>query len=151
MTVSEEGVLVRELTKAAISYGWASTLFQMQQLINVLSTNPQTGDNRATEGFNALAAVTADQLGPTMQATYRIGDGLQRGMFDMMFGGFGALMPGSGSGCLGDGQSASAWDAGRSGGELPVSGPSWRDLAGQAAERPEHAPAGSGAGWGPMP
>jgi hypothetical protein len=77
---------VREFTKSVISYGWASAVFQLQQLSHVMTTNAATGNSAATDSYNALALATASQLGPTMQATFMAGDAMQRSMVNMMFG-----------------------------------------------------------------
>ncbi len=77
---------MREFTKSAISYGWASTCFQMQQLVNMFSIDPETRNSAATGAFNAVAEATAARLGPTLRSTYRAGDAVQRGMVNMMFG-----------------------------------------------------------------
>jgi hypothetical protein len=81
---------VREFTKAALSYGWASTLFQVQQLGNVFTTNPETGNSAATDAYNDVARATAQQLSPALQATYRVGDAVQRSMVNIMFGAMGS-------------------------------------------------------------
>jgi hypothetical protein len=159
---------VREFTKAAISYGWSNTVFQMQQLVNVLAGSAGDGPS-ATDAFTALTECTVQQLGPTMRATFRAGDAMQRGMVNLMFGSVGL------GGC------SDARTAGRRGG-IPTSSadspqssfrlssrpsassaprgvtPSWRDLRRQAAadSAPAYDEAESGyaaepQGWGPMP
>jgi hypothetical protein len=160
---------VREFTKAAISYGWSTTCFQMQQLVNLLSMDPETQNSSATTAFNAVAEATAAQLGPTMRATYRAGDAMQRGVVNMMFGMAGNWMPGCGD--ARGGRAAQLADPGVEGGFEPprsasglASGrtparPSWRQPRRPDAGRgPEPAtigvPEAAGAalaGWGPMP
>jgi hypothetical protein len=165
-----KGGRVREFTKAAISYGWSTTCFQMQQLVNLLSMDAETQDSSATTAFNAVAEATAAQLGPTMRATYRAGDAMQRGMVNVMFGMAGNWMPGCGD-ARGARRTAQLADAGAEGGFEPLrsaSGhaggrppvrPSWRQPQRPNAGRGQEpaamgAPDAGGAavaGWGPMP
>ena len=161
---------MREFTKAAISYGWSSTCFQMQQLVNMFSTDPGTENSTATTAFNAVAEATAAQLGPTMRATYQAGDSMQRGMVNMMFGMAGTWMPGcndaggqrragqldSASGAGFDPtRSASGFASGR-----PAARPSWRQPRRPDAVQHGLEPVAVGTsdaggaaapGWGPMP
>ena len=142
---------MREFTKSVLSYGWASTMFQVQQLTNVFTTNPETGNSVATDAYNELARATAQQLSPAMQATYRVGDAMQRSMVNMMFGAMGS------------------WDTTDCRDSKPAPGatrqplrPSWRDPARLEFRRPAPVPVASGPqpvtsassatqGWGPMP
>jgi hypothetical protein len=153
---------VREFTKAAISYGWASTCFQMQQLVNMFSSDPETRNSTATGAFNAVAEATAAQLGPTMRSTYRAGDAMQRGVVNMMFGMAGNWMPAC-DGSRGQRRAAVLADqsAGRGFDALGSATvrPSWRQPR-QAEARPRLEPVGGGMsdaggaaapGWGPMP
>jgi len=162
---------VREFTKSVISYGWASTVFQVQQLANVMTTNPDTGNSAATDAYNELARATAQQLGPALHATYRAGDAMQRSMVNVMFGmvGMGSDSP-SGNRQSGSGHAATGTPA-RISASTPTGGatrPSWReprrpdaspirrpDPIPFAAPVPAAAAADSEArgaqGWGPMP
>lgn len=154
---------MREFTKAAISYGWSSTCFQVQQLVNMFSTDPETENSKATTAFNAVAEATASQLGPTMRATYRAGDAMQRGMVNMMFGTGGNWMPGCNDATdrRRGGQVHSASDAGpdstRSASGFAsgrtAARPSWRQPRSPEAVVVGTRDVGAAAvpGWGPMP
>jgi hypothetical protein len=148
---------VREFTKAVLSYGWASTMFQVQQLANVFTTNPETGNSAATDAYNELAGATAQQLSPAMQATYRVGDAMQRSMVNMMFGAMGSS---DSSDCR---ESRQPREVGAP--RQPLR-PSWRDPARADFRRPPAGPPKVGPqpvaagpidtraavqGWGPMP
>ena len=142
---------MREFTKAAISYGWASTCFQAQQLMNVLAIDPETQNSVATSAFNAVAESTAAQLGPTLRSTYRAGDAMQRGMVNMMFGVAGNWVPACGG--RRDGKPTP-----HSSSEHGLARPSWRQsrIAEKDSRRPDLLPSGdlagaSAPGWGPMP
>ena len=148
---------MREFTKAVLSYGWASTMFQVQQLTNGFTTNPETGNSAAADAYNEVARATAQQLSPTMQATYRVGDAVQRSMVNMMFG----VMGSSDSPNCREQRRAMDTDAPRQ----PLR-PSWRNAGRMNA--PGSAPGGASIaqpvagpvpvdmraavqGWGPMP
>jgi hypothetical protein len=77
---------MREFTKSMLSYTWATSMFGMQQMINLITPQGSRQRHSATEAFNNVTNGTAEQLGDTMRATYRLGDSLQRGMVDLMFG-----------------------------------------------------------------
>jgi hypothetical protein len=160
---------VREFTKAAISYGWSTTLFQIQQLANTLSGGSDAQEGSATDAFNAIAECTVQQLGPTMRSTYLAGDAMQRSAVNLVFN---ALGPFGNVDCasrvIGANLATPAVGAANpTGAPLPdrtldpsiAVRPSWRDLRrvprGPAVVRPvpqAEAPIGSDApGWGPMP
>jgi hypothetical protein len=71
-----------------LSYTWASSVFGMQQMLNLLSTQWRGEQHPATECFNSVTRCTAEQFGDTMRATFRTGDNIQRGLVDVMFGVF---------------------------------------------------------------
>jgi hypothetical protein len=152
---------VREFTKAAVSYGWSTTVFQMQQLLNVLSRTIDSQDSSATNALNAVAECTAQQLGPTLRGVYLTGDAMQRSVVNVMFGALGPLDctprvrrsddEASCSAAVGSGDQVGARRI-----EAPGARPSWRDLRLATRPGPARVPAeGSltpdAPGWGPMP
>lgn len=76
---------MREFTKSMMSYGWAMSLFGVQQVVNVLTPKGQQNQHPATEAFNEVADATREQMGDVLKSTYRAGDNVQRGMVDVMF------------------------------------------------------------------
>jgi len=76
---------MREFTKSILSYTWATSVFGMQQMINLLTPQGSRPRHPATEAFNNVTKGTADEFGEAARATYRLGDNLQRGMVDAMF------------------------------------------------------------------
>jgi hypothetical protein len=106
-------VIVREFTKSMMSYGWAMSVFGVQQMLNLFSMQPGRQGGKATDAFNNVTECTAEQLGDTMRSTFRAGDTLQRGMVNMMFG---MLMPWMmGSDCGPGGRRAGEGDRGARG------------------------------------
>jgi hypothetical protein len=102
---------MREFTKSMMSYTWGMSLFGVQQMVNVLTPPRQGQDHPATEAFNNVAQCAVEQMGDAMRATYRVGDNVQRGMADIMFGVFTLGMfdrggRGGGSGGSGGGRGA---------------------------------------------
>jgi haloalkane dehalogenase len=71
------------------SYMWAMSLFGAQQMLNLFSPS------RAADSFESVTSATEGELGNSLQSAFRAGDALQRGMIDLMFGGF---LPGAGGG-----------------------------------------------------
>jgi hypothetical protein len=78
---------MRDLTKSMMSYGWAMSVFGVQQMLNLMvpSTNSWS---KSTKAFNDVSRTTADTLDSTLKATFRAGDNFQSGLVDMIFGGF---------------------------------------------------------------
>lgn len=73
---------MRELTKSAIGYAWAMSLFGAEQAANVLSARPA---RRTGEAFYAVTRAVTDELGDLAWAAYQIGDKLQRDSVDLLF------------------------------------------------------------------
>ena len=71
---------MRELTKNLTSYAWATTLFSLQQMVNVFTPGKASGS------FNNVTKATEEEFGDTVKATFHAGDNLQRGLVDMTFG-----------------------------------------------------------------
>jgi hypothetical protein len=75
---------MRDLTKSMFSYGWAMSVFGAQQMMNLL--NPRDGMQNTTQSLQHVSTAAANELGGTLQGMFRAGDGLQRGLVDLMFG-----------------------------------------------------------------
>ena len=71
---------MREFTKSITSYTWAMSLFGLQQMINVFRPG------KATESFNNVTEATKEEFGDALNATFRAGDNLQRGLVDVTLG-----------------------------------------------------------------
>jgi hypothetical protein len=78
---------MRDLTKSMMSYGWAMSVFGVQQMVNLMFPSTDAW-GKATKSFNDVTQATADTLDSTLKATFRVGDNVQSGLVDMMFGGF---------------------------------------------------------------
>ena len=83
---------MRELTKSVMSYTWAMSVFGVQQMVSLFI--PRQGRSMAdsVDAINNVTGAATEQLGETMQSTFRAGDQLQRGVVDLMFG---AMMMGA--------------------------------------------------------
>jgi hypothetical protein len=89
---------MRDFTKNLFSFSWAMSLFGLKQLGNVL--NPQETLRGAPNTAKSLDSVTdavVDQFGRTLKQTFEVGDRLQGGIVDLMFGFLGVL-PGTSTG-----------------------------------------------------
>ena len=71
---------MREITKSMFSLGWAMSLLGMREMARLVS--PGRGDG---SGVDAVTRAAAEQLGESLQATYRAGDALQRAVVDTAF------------------------------------------------------------------
>ena len=78
---------MRDLTKAVTSYTWAMSVFGVQQTLNLFGLGGGGSWNRSTRSFCNVCNVTdtaTREMGETMQALFRGGDNLQRGMVDLL-------------------------------------------------------------------
>jgi hypothetical protein len=125
---------MREFTKSMLSYTWASSVFGMQQMLNLFATQWRGEQHPATECFNNVARCTAEQFGDTMRAVYRAGDNIQRGVFvDGLFSVLALGVFDRGRGGFGGGPSGGGWgDERRWGGER-----SWGDVRGYGRQATE--------------
>ena len=140
---------MRELTKSMMSCTWALSVFGAQQLLNLFAPGQgldQTG--KCGQSFDKVTDATAKTFdGPLMQA-FRAGDSMQRGLVDIMFGGFAA------GGCdpnrwmrMGSDAVRQATDAAnRTVRDTAQATANYADQATSGAGRPSN-----GEGWGPMP
>jgi hypothetical protein len=80
---------MRDFTKSMMSYSWATSMFSLQQMLNLLTPQGRDPTAKVTEAFNNVTAAVVEQLGDTMKETFRIGDRMQQEMVDMMLGNFG--------------------------------------------------------------
>jgi len=134
---------MREFTKSILSYTWATSVFGVQQMINLVTPQGSRQQHPATEAFNNITRCSTEEFGDAMRATYRLGDNLQRGMVDVFFsvatlGMFDRGGPrGGGSGSSSDvcGQTTEAFRQGVS-------------AMGQAADVVGQAVGGATSGWG---
>jgi hypothetical protein len=73
---------MRELTKSAISYAWAMSLFGAEQFANVLSARRS---ERTGEAFYTVTQAATEELGDILWAAYQVGDQLQRSSVNLLF------------------------------------------------------------------
>lgn len=78
---------MENLTKSMISFPWALSLFGVKQLVSPLG-RPASDDaeQASTETFNAVTEATEQRLNTVFDMTFKVGDSLQRGLVDMVFG-----------------------------------------------------------------
>jgi hypothetical protein len=145
---------MREFTKSMMSYTWATSVFSLQQMVNLLRPQGQRQSHPATDAFNNAAQRTAEQMGDTMRSTFRAGDQIQRGMVDAMFGVLTLGM--SGRGGQAGGGSGGGWGAGGGFGQQAAgmgqqAAEAFRQgvgAMGQAANVAGQAAGGAASGWG---
>ena len=79
--------MIRDLTKSALSFSWAMSLFGVEQLTNTLiPQSPSQPNHRATTAFDAVTHTAEEQLSGVLKGVFRAGDQLQRGIVDLTFG-----------------------------------------------------------------
>jgi hypothetical protein len=152
MSGSEEYVMIRELTKSALSFSWALSLLGIKQAISMGS-----GQN----GGDLLSPVTqmaVGQLDESMKGIYRSGDSLQSRMVDMAFSGMNPanwLNPGNWTN-LGNWTNPSNWartvqNYAAAAGQCGCTTPGAGENSASPGNDPTTAPGNSGAacGWGP--
>jgi hypothetical protein len=75
-----------ELTKSAISYSWAMSLFGSQQLANLVApADRRDPTRRAAAAFYSVTQATQNQFDDLVFASFQIGDEVQRGLVDLAF------------------------------------------------------------------
>ena len=79
---------MREWTKSMFSYGWAMSVFGVQQTMDMLTPN----QGSSAKAMQDVANAAASTLNSTMKSAYTAGDNMQRGMVDAMFGMMGGGM-----------------------------------------------------------
>ncbi len=123
---------MQDFTKSMLSFSWAMSLFGVQQVANLFTARaPDRTSSKAREAFDCVTQATKEQLGETLQETFKTADKLQREMMDMLFGAFMSR----------DQKSGTAPDSVQDTAGCCGTGMPW----GQG-EKPQ----GAG-GWGPMP
>jgi hypothetical protein len=80
---------MREFTKSLFSFSWAMSLFGARQMTGLLSRPGQGQTGGCVEAMDEVTKAMENQLGETLEQTFKAGDKLQRGALDMMFGMFG--------------------------------------------------------------
>ena len=78
---------MRDLTKSALGYTWAMSLFGVQQLANVLT--PPHGQShsarKVNDAFYSVTQATENQFGDLVFGAFQIGDEMQRGLVNLTF------------------------------------------------------------------
>jgi len=122
--------------------------FGVQQVVNLLTPNG-VGDpcNKTVQAFKAVTDATTNVLDGSLKEAFKVGDSLQKGMVDLMFGG-----------ALAGGLDPNRWA--RAGGNVLQS---LTDVVARAGSRTntdqtdQHQPSAAstadspGSNWGPMP
>ncbi|HEY1381558.1 MAG TPA: hypothetical protein VGF55_32470 [Gemmataceae bacterium] len=73
------------LAQSALSFLWAQSLFGTQQLAGALAPPSAGRPARPVTALDAVAHVTAAELGGLLRQVYRVGDVLQRGAVNVTF------------------------------------------------------------------
>lgn len=73
-----------ELSKSALRYSWAMSLFGVKELANLL-TPGRGGVRRAQAAFYSVTQATEDEFGDPLRAAFELGNDLQREFVDLTF------------------------------------------------------------------
>lgn len=76
---------MREFTKSIFSYTWSSSLFGLQQMVNLVTPQGERRTQQVTESFEKITKATAGEMGDVVRGTFKVGDDLQRKSVDVMF------------------------------------------------------------------
>lgn len=77
---------MRELTKSTLSYTWATSLFGVQQAVNLLAPSDWPRPGREASGaFFSVKQATQNQFGDLVFGAFQIGDEVGRGLTDLFF------------------------------------------------------------------
>jgi hypothetical protein len=145
---------MRDLTKSMMSYGWAMSVFGLQQMVNLM-TPGQSGDpcGKAAKAFNDVTQATTDTLDSSLKAAYDAGNNMQSGVIDMMFGGFMAAGMDPGRWMrMGNEALQSMGTAGMQAAQAAAGAATGTTRAAPgASQAPTGSTGSSSSGWGPMP
>ena len=75
-------MIMRDLTKSAMSFTWAMSIFGMKQMTEAFLPGKITD---AAQSFQPVTKAAVDTFGNTLKAAFQAGDAFQRGAFDIMF------------------------------------------------------------------
>jgi hypothetical protein len=86
---------MQQFTKSMFSWGWAMSVFGMQQAIDIAGglTGAKDGAATAARRFDNVAAAATAEVGQSMRAALDTGNNLQRGMVDALFSGMSMMDP----------------------------------------------------------
>src|SRR5262245_44953826 len=75
---------MRDMAKSAMSLPWVLSMFGIQQIANMMM--PANGDNAggAAKAFDAVSQAAEQQLDGWLKTTYNVGNGIQKGVIDLM-------------------------------------------------------------------
>jgi len=73
---------MRDLTKSAISFGWAMSIFGMRQFTEAFIPGRTAV---AADSFEPVTQAAVDTFGEALKVAFQVGDALQRGAIDAMF------------------------------------------------------------------
>lgn len=76
---------MREFTKSIFSYTWSSSLFGLQQMINLFTPQGWREPRRSAQSFEKITKVTAEEMGDAARGAFKVGDDMQRRGVDIMF------------------------------------------------------------------
>src|SRR5215470_18916638 len=74
-------LMIRDLTKSAVSFSWALSLLTLKQALNLVTPGKQGGRDL----FGPMTQVAVGQLDESMKGFHRSGDTMQSRMVDMTF------------------------------------------------------------------
>ena len=76
---------MRQFTKSILSYTWSTSLFGLQQMVNLFTPQGWRQTQRAAESLDKITRVTAGEMGNIVESTFKVGDNLQRTGVDITF------------------------------------------------------------------
>jgi hypothetical protein len=76
---------MRDLTKSALSYTWAMSLFGAQQAANLLAPRRGRSAREAQDACYSVRQSAQNQFGDLVFGAFQIGDEVQRGLTDLFF------------------------------------------------------------------
>jgi len=75
---------MREVAKSVVTLPWAMSMFGVQQMANLVSPPPAGRTQGATEALDTVSKAAEAHLDGWLKSTFSVGDGVQRGLIDVM-------------------------------------------------------------------
>lgn len=82
---------MRELAKSLMSYGWAVSVYGVQQMANLITM--REGPAAKAEEIETLTAGIVGKMGSAARTAYVVGNNFQRAAVDLIPGGEGEPVP----------------------------------------------------------
>jgi hypothetical protein len=76
---------MRGFTKSILSYTWSTSMFSLQEMVNLFTPQGWRQTQRTAESLDKITKVTTEEMSGIVKSTFKLGDDLQRAGVDITF------------------------------------------------------------------